>query len=57
MPNNVGGIFLSRLKLEIKKICVMQDHANMESLLSVTLEVEWMLVELGEAPFEMLKEK
>jgi hypothetical protein len=35
----------------------MQDHANMESLLSVTLEVEWMLVELGEAPFEMLKEK
>jgi hypothetical protein len=47
--------FLSRLRLEIKKLCVMQDHANMEALLSATLEVEKMLVELSEAPFEMLK--
>lgn len=35
----------------------MHDHANMEALLSATLEVERMLVELGEAPFEMLKEE
>ncbi len=44
------------MKLEIKKLCVMHDHANMEALLSATLEVEQMLAELGEAPFEMLKE-
>jgi hypothetical protein len=45
------------LKLEIKKLCVMHDHANMETLLSATFEVERMLAKLGEALFEMLKEE
>jgi hypothetical protein len=49
--------FLSHSRLEIKTLCVIQDHANMEALLSVPLEVEQMLAELGEAPFEMLKEE
>ncbi len=36
---------------------MMRDYANMESLFNVALEVEWVLVELGEILFELLKEK
>jgi hypothetical protein len=49
--------FLSRLQLEIKKLCVMRDYANMEALLNVALEMEWVLAELCETPFELLKEE
>jgi len=35
----------------------MKDYASMESLLNVALEVERVLVELGEIFFELLKEK
>lgn len=38
-------------------MCMMRDYANMESLFNVALEVEWVLVELGEILFELLKEK
>jgi len=32
--------FLSRLHLEIRKFCVMQDYVNMNAFLIVVLEVE-----------------
>jgi hypothetical protein len=47
--------FLSHLQLEIKKLCIMRDCANMEALLNVALEMEQVLAELGETPFELLK--
>jgi hypothetical protein len=37
--------------------CVMKDYANVEVLFDVTLEVEWVLVELGKPPFELSKEE
>jgi len=50
-------IFLSHLRPKIRKLCVMKDYANMEVLLNVALKVERVLVEIGETPFEMLKEE
>ncbi len=38
--------FMFRLCLEIKKLCVMKDYANMEKMFIATLEVEWVLIEL-----------
>ncbi len=35
----------------------MTDHASMDELFIAALEVERMLVELGEIPFNLLKEK
>jgi cell fate (sporulation/competence/biofilm development) regulator YmcA (YheA/YmcA/DUF963 family) len=49
--------FLFRLQPEIKKLCVMKDYANMEALLNVALEMEQVLAELGETPFELFKEE
>jgi hypothetical protein len=49
--------FLSRLQLEIKKLCVMKDYAKMEALLNVALDMERVLAELGETRFELLKEE
>jgi hypothetical protein len=33
-------IFLSHIRLEIRKLCVMKDYANMEAQLNVALKVE-----------------
>jgi len=49
--------FLSHLILEIMKLCVMRDYVNMDALLNAALKVDWVLVELGETPFEVLKEE
>jgi hypothetical protein len=38
--------FLFRLYLEIRKLCVMRDHANMEEMFIATLEMECVLIEL-----------
>jgi hypothetical protein len=43
--------------LEIKKLCVVRDFVNMESLLVTTLEIEKMFGELREIPYEPLKEE
>jgi hypothetical protein len=48
--------FLYRLYFEIRKFCVMQDYANMDALFATTLEVE-SFIELGETPFELLKDE
>jgi hypothetical protein len=46
--------FLSKLKLEFKKLCV---DANMVALLATTLEVEKVFGKLGKTPFEPFKEE
>ncbi len=49
--------FLLCLCHDIKKLSIMRDYVNMEALLVVALEVKQVLVELGEIPFELLKEE
>jgi hypothetical protein len=34
----------------------MRDYASMDELLAIALEVKIILVELGETPYELLKE-
>jgi len=49
--------FLARLRPEIQKLCVVRTFANIEELVSVVTELERVLGELGETPFEPLKEE
>jgi hypothetical protein len=49
--------FLARLKPKIRKLCVMRTFANIEELVGAATELETMLGELGETPFEPLKEE
>ncbi|CAK9236260.1 unnamed protein product [Sphagnum troendelagicum] len=49
--------FLARLRPEIKKLCVVRNFADIEELIGATMEVERVLGELGETPFEPLKEE
>lgn len=55
MQNKERGLdyLASALKLES---CVMWNYANMDALLVAILEVERILVELGEILIELLKE-
>lgn len=45
------------LCFDIKKLSIMKDYVDMEALLVAALEIEHILAELGETPFELLKEK
>jgi hypothetical protein len=49
--------FLARLRLEIRKLCVVRVFADIEELVGVVSEVERVLDELGETPFEPFKEE
>ncbi len=49
--------FLARLRLEIRKLCVVRTFADIEELVGATIELERVLGELGETPFEPLKEE
>jgi hypothetical protein len=49
--------FLARLRPEIRKLCVVRVFADIEELVSVAIEVERVLGELGETPLEPLKEE
>jgi len=49
--------FIFQIGLEIWKLCVVQDYANMEFLLAYALKVEKVLGKLGEIPFESLMEE
>jgi hypothetical protein len=49
--------FLARLRPEIRKLCVVRVFADIEELVAATIEVERVLGELGETPFEPLKEE
>jgi hypothetical protein len=49
--------FLARLRPEIHKLCVVRTFADIEELVGAATEVERVLGELGETPFELLKEE
>jgi hypothetical protein len=49
--------FLARLRPEIRKLCVVRNFADIEELVGAAIEVERVLGELGETPFEPLKEE
>jgi hypothetical protein len=49
--------FLARLRPEIRKLCVVRVFADIEELVNAAIEVERVLSELGETPFEPLKEE
>ncbi len=49
--------FLARLRPEIRKLCVVRTFANIEELVGAAYELERVLGELGETPFELLKEE
>jgi predicted aspartyl protease len=49
--------FLAKLRPEIQKLCVVRVFADIEELVGATIEVERVLGELGETPFEPLKEE
>ncbi len=49
--------FLARLRPEIRKLCVVRTFADIEELVSATTNVERVLGELRETPYEPLKEE
>jgi predicted aspartyl protease len=49
--------FLARLRPEIRKLCVVRVFADIEELVGVAIEVERVLGELGETPFEPIREE
>jgi predicted aspartyl protease len=49
--------FLARLWPEIRKLCVVQVFADIEELVGAGTEVERVLGELGETPYEALREE
>ncbi len=49
--------FLAKLRPEIRKLCVVRTFADVEELVAAATEVERVLGELGETPFEPLREE
>jgi len=49
--------FLARLRPEIRKLCVVRTFANIKELVGAATEVERVLGELGETPYESLLEE
>jgi predicted aspartyl protease len=49
--------FLARLRPEIRKLCVVRVFANIEELVGAAIEVERVLGELRETPYEALREE
>jgi len=49
--------FLARLRPKIRKLCVMRTFADVEELVGAASELERVLGELGETPFEPLREE
>jgi len=49
--------FLGRLRHEIRKLCIVRTFADIEELVGVATELERVLGELGETPYEPLKEE
>jgi hypothetical protein len=47
--------FLGKLRPEIRKICVVRTYTDIEEMVGVAIELERVLGELGEIPFEPLK--
>jgi len=49
--------FLGKLRLEIRKLCIVRTFADIEELVGAATELEKVLGELGETPYEPLKEE
>jgi predicted aspartyl protease len=49
--------FLGKLRPEIRKICVVRTYTDIEEMVGAATELERVLGELGETPFEPLKEE
>jgi uncharacterized protein YutE (UPF0331/DUF86 family) len=49
--------FLARLRPEIQKLCVVRTFADIEELVGAATEVERVMGELGETPYESLREE
>jgi hypothetical protein len=49
--------FLARLRPEIRKLCIVRTFADIEELVGAAVEVEGVLAELKETPYEPLKEE
>ncbi len=49
--------FLGRLRPEIRKLCVVRTFVDIEELVGAAIELERVLGELGETPYEPLKEE
>jgi len=49
--------FLARLRPEIRKLCVVRTFTDIEKLVGAATKVERILGELGETPYEPLKEE
>ncbi len=49
--------FLAHLRPKIKKFCVVCSYMDMDELLASTIEVEKVMGEIGEMPFEPLKDE
>jgi len=48
---------LARLRPEIRKLCVVKTFTDIEELVGAATKLERVLGELGETPFEPLKEE
>ncbi len=48
---------MAKLRPEIRKLCVVRTFADVEELVAAATEVERVLGELGETPFEPLREE
>jgi hypothetical protein len=49
--------FLARLRPEVRKLCVVRTFADIEELVGAASELERVLGELGETPFEPLRKE
>jgi hypothetical protein len=49
--------FLARLRPEIRKLCVVKVFVDIEELVGAAIEVERVLGELGETPYEPLRKE
>jgi len=50
-------IFLTHLRPEIKKLCVVRTYVNMDELLATSIKVEKVFGEIRETPYEPLKDE
>ncbi len=48
---------MAKLRPEIRKLCVVRVFANIEELVGAAIEVERVLGELDETPYEPLREE
>jgi predicted component of viral defense system (DUF524 family) len=49
--------FLAKLRPEIRKLCVVRTFTNVKELVGAATELEKVMGELGETPYEPLKEE